>query len=197
MAVSVSNDLSVSITTDVNADKLADKRQALRESIRKGEPKAFGVMLGLLVMSFSLPLLFTEFTEVVSFGVPWWSSLTFITAGVIAIVLEKRTSMKSLCVCMGMTLVAALVSFLAFIFYMIDLHNNPETACNEDVGHRSYLESSCEDQHFATMMSYGVKSSLLFFTMIQVVISSSLSYILFKERRNYGQYASLGQSFPS
>lgn len=34
------------------------------------------VMLGLMVMSYSIPLHFTEVTEVVSLGVPWWSGLT-------------------------------------------------------------------------------------------------------------------------
>lgn len=43
MAVSVARDLSVSVTTDINADKLTDRRQALRENIQKGEPKALGV----------------------------------------------------------------------------------------------------------------------------------------------------------
>lgn len=33
-------------------------------------------MLGLMVMSYSIPLHFTEVTEVVSLGVPWWSGLT-------------------------------------------------------------------------------------------------------------------------
>lgn len=32
-------------------------------------------MLGLMVMSYSIPLHFTEVTEVVSMGVPWWSGL--------------------------------------------------------------------------------------------------------------------------
>lgn len=33
------------------------------------------MMLGLMVISYSIPLHFTEFTEVVSLGVPWWSGL--------------------------------------------------------------------------------------------------------------------------
>lgn len=41
-------------------------------------------MLGVMVMSYSIPLHFTEITEVVSLGVPWWSGLTV-----------------SLCVCVG------------------------------------------------------------------------------------------------
>lgn len=33
------------------------------------------MMLGLMVMSYSIPLHFIEFTEVVTLGVPWWSGL--------------------------------------------------------------------------------------------------------------------------
>ncbi|CAB1328099.1 unnamed protein product [Coregonus sp. 'balchen'] len=193
MAVSVSRDLSVSVTTDVNAAKLTDRRQALRESIQKGEAKALGVsqvMIGVMVMSYSIPLLSTEFTEVVTFGVPWWSGLSFIAAGVVAIVMEKQSSMKSLSVCMVVTLVVSLVSLLALIFYFIDLHNNPETQCNHPTDQPTYyMELECDHQHYATMFSYGVKSCLLLFTIIQITISSTLSYILYKERRSYGPYS--------
>uniref|UniRef100_A0A4W5RIV7 Transmembrane protein 176 n=1 Tax=Hucho hucho TaxID=62062 RepID=A0A4W5RIV7_9TELE len=196
MAVLVSRDLSVSVTTDINADKLTERRQALRESIQKGEPKALGVsqvMIGMMVMSYSLPLLSTEFTEVVSFGVPWWSGLSFIAAGVVAIVMEKHSSMKSLGVCMVVTLVAILVSLLALIVYFIDLHNNPETPCNHHLAPTTlYIqEYECDHQHYATMFSYGVKSFLLLFTIIQITISSTLSYILYMERRRYGPYSYL------
>uniref|UniRef100_A0A674CRB9 Transmembrane protein 176 n=1 Tax=Salmo trutta TaxID=8032 RepID=A0A674CRB9_SALTR len=214
MAVSVSRDLSVIVTTDINADKLTDRRQALRESIQKGEPKSLGVsqvMIGVIVMSYSLPLLSTEFTEVVTFGVPWWSGLSFIAAGVVAIVMEKHSSMKLLSialqpvklillgVCMVVTLVAVLVSLLALIFYFIDLHNNPETTCNHSLTPETHdiQVYECDHQHYATMFSYGVKSSLLLFTIIQITISSTLSYILYMERRRYGQYSSLNQGVPS
>ncbi|XP_038837186.1 membrane-spanning 4-domains subfamily A member 12-like isoform X2 [Salvelinus namaycush] len=183
MAVSVSRDLSVSVTTDINADKLTDRRQALRESIQKGEPKALGVsqvMIGVMVMSYSIPLLSTEFTEVVTFGVPWWSGL-------------------SLGVCMVVTLVAILVSLLAIIFYFIDLHNNPETPCNHSLTPAThYIQLyECDHQHYATVFSYGIKSSLLLFTIIQITISSTLSYIMYMERRHYGPYSSLNQGVPS
>ncbi|XP_055765099.1 membrane-spanning 4-domains subfamily A member 12-like isoform X2 [Salvelinus fontinalis] len=183
MAVSVSRDLSVSVTTDINADKLTDRRQALRESIQKGEPKALGVsqvMIGVMVMSYSIPLLSTEFTEVVTFGVPWWSGL-------------------SLGVCMVVTLVAILVSLLAIIFYFIDLLNNPETPCNHSLTPAThYIQLyECDHQHYATVFSYGIKSSLLLFTIIQITISSTLSYIMYMERRRYGPYSSLNQGVPS
>ncbi|XP_045572182.1 transmembrane protein 176 isoform X1 [Salmo salar] len=183
MAVSVSRDLSVSVTTDINSDKLTYRQRALRESIQKGEPKALGVsqvMIGLMVMSYSIPLLSTEFTEVVTFGVPWWSGL-------------------SLGVCMVVTLVAILVSLLALIFYFIDLHNNPETPCNHPLAAATHYgeEYECDHQHYATVFSYGVKSSLLLFTIIQIIVSSTLSYILYKKRRGFGPYSSINQDVPS
>uniref|UniRef100_A0AAZ3RJV3 Membrane-spanning 4-domains subfamily A member 12-like n=1 Tax=Oncorhynchus tshawytscha TaxID=74940 RepID=A0AAZ3RJV3_ONCTS len=191
--------MSVSVTTDINADKLTDRQQALLE---KGEQKALGVsqvMIGVMVMSYSLPLLSTEFTEVVTFGVPWWSGLSYIAAGVVAIVMEKHSSMKLLGVCMVVTLVAILVSLLALIFYFIDLHNNPETPCNHPLAPAThYIQVyECDHQHYATMFSYGVKTSLLLFTIIQISISSTLSYILYMERRRYGTYSSLNQGVPS
>ncbi|KAG9328878.1 hypothetical protein JZ751_010055 [Albula glossodonta] len=77
MAVSVARDLSVTVS-DHTMDKLAERQQALREGIQKGEPKVLGVsqlMVGVTVISYSLPLLSTDFTEVMAFGVPWWSGI--------------------------------------------------------------------------------------------------------------------------
>ncbi|CAG5945492.1 unnamed protein product [Menidia menidia] len=89
MAVSVSRDLTVQVHEDANVVKLTDRRQELRAAIQRGEPKSLGVsqvMLGLMVMSYSIPLHFTELTEVVSTG--------FITAGVFAVILDKHCTMK-------------------------------------------------------------------------------------------------------
>ncbi|XP_070302470.1 uncharacterized protein [Salvelinus sp. IW2-2015] len=155
-------------------------------------------MIGLMVMSYSIPLLSTEFTEVVTFGVPWWSGLSFIAAGVIAIVMEKHSSMKSLGVVYVVTTGCHLVSLLALIIYFIDLHNNPETPCNTPwPRNHTRQEYECDHQHYATVFSYGVKSSLLLFTIIQITISSTLSYILYKKRRSFGPYSSLNQDVPS
>ncbi|MED6265717.1 hypothetical protein CHARACLAT_028389 [Characodon lateralis] len=97
MAVSVSRDLKVQVQEDVNKVKLSDRQQELRDAIQRGEPKCLGVsqvMLGLMVISYALPLHFTEHTDVVIFGVPWWTGLTFIAAGTIAIMLDKHCTMK-------------------------------------------------------------------------------------------------------
>ncbi|MEQ2223197.1 hypothetical protein ILYODFUR_034304 [Ilyodon furcidens] len=97
MAVSVSRDLKVQVQEDVNKVKLSDRQQELRDAIQRGEPKCLGVsqvMLGVMVISYALPLHFTEHTDVVIFGVPWWTGLTFIAAGTIAIILDKHSTMK-------------------------------------------------------------------------------------------------------
>lgn len=145
MAVAVSRDLTVQVLEDVNTVKLTDRQQALHAAIQRGEPKCLGVsqvMLGLMVMSYSIPLHFTEFTEVVNLGVPWWSGLTFITAGVVAIILDKHCTMK-------------------------------------------------------IKVSRGVKSSLLLFTLAQTAISAILCFLLYRQRRIFGPYASLTQAAPS
>ncbi|KAI1887837.1 hypothetical protein AGOR_G00194550 [Albula goreensis] len=189
MAVSVARDLSVTVS-DHTMDKLAERQQALREGIQKGEPKVLGVsqlMVGVTVISYSLPLLSTEFTEVMTFGVPWWSGIMFIVTGAVAIAMEKHANMKFLCVCLSTTGASLLVSLIALIFYFVDLENNPSKGC---------IEPSCMAEHHSIIFCRGVKSCLLLFTIVQTVISSILVYNLFKERRIFSQYTTLNQLIP-
>ncbi|XP_051801440.1 transmembrane protein 176 [Acanthochromis polyacanthus] len=194
MAVSISRDLTVRLGEDVNTVKLTDRQQELRAAIQRGEPKCLGVsqlMLGLMVMSYSIPLHFTEFTEVITLGVPWWSGLMFLTAGVVAIVLDKNCTMKFLQLCLMVTVVSVVLSVVAVIIYSVDMQKHPEVPCDKTG------EGSCSDEHYVTKLSRGLKSSLLFFTLAQTVISSILSFLLFRQRRTFGQYASLTPDGPS
>ncbi|GAA6233769.1 protein FAM189B-like [Lates japonicus] len=194
MAVAVSRDLTVQVLEDVNAVKLTDRQQALRAAIQRGEPKCLGVsqvMLGLMVMSYSIPLHFTELTEVVSLGVPWWSGLMFITAGVVAIILDKHCTMKILQVCLMVSVASTVLSVVAVIIYSVDMEKNPEVPCVKT------LHGNCNDKHYATRLSRGVKSSLLLFTLAQTAISAIICFLLFRQRHSFGQYASLTQGAPS
>ncbi|KAM4604197.1 transmembrane protein 176 isoform 2-T2 [Polymixia lowei] len=194
MAVSISRDLSVRILEDENTVKLTERKLALRASVQKGEPKSLGVsqvMLGLMVLFYSLPLHCTDFTEVVNLGVPWWSGLSFITAGAVAIFMEKHCSMKIVAVCLVVTAVSVLLSVVALIIYFVDMKKNPETPCN------TMVHGGCSEEHYATSLSRGVKSSLLLFTLIQAVVSSTFLFLLYRERRNFTQYTSLTQSAPA
>lgn len=196
MAVAVSRDLTVQVLEDSNATKLRDRQQALQAAIRKGEPKCLGVsqvMLGLMVMSYSIPLHLTKVSEVVSLGVPWWSGLTFITAGVVAIILDKNSTIKTLNVCLIVSTVSTLLSLVSLIIYSVDIHNNPEAPCNRI----SQSPHSCSEEYYATKISKGVKSSLLLFTMTQMVVSAVLCFLLFRQRRSFGQYTSLDQAASS
>ncbi|XP_070684404.1 transmembrane protein 176 [Pempheris klunzingeri] len=191
MAVEVSRDLTVQVLEDINIVKLTDRQQALRAAIQRGEPKCLGVsqvMLGLMVMSYSIPLHFTEVTEVVSLGVPWWSGLTFITAGVVAIFLDKQCTMKILQVCLIVTVVSTVLSVVAVIIYSVDIDKNPELPCVKT------LHDNCSEKYYATRLSRGLKSSLLLFTLAQTAISAILCFLLFRQRRSFGHYASLTDS---
>ncbi|AWP06372.1 putative membrane-spanning 4-domains subfamily A member 12-like isoform 2 [Scophthalmus maximus] len=194
MAVAVSRDLTVQVLEDVNAVKLTDRQQALRAAIQRGEPKCLGVsqvMLGLMVMSYSIPLHFTELTEVVSLGVPWWSGLTFLTAGVVAIILDKNCTMKMLHLCLMVSVVSTVLSVVAVIIYSIDMDKNPEVPCVKTV------QDSCSEKHYAMKLSRGMKSSLLLFTLAQTVISAIVCFLLFRQRNSFGQYTSLTHAAPS
>uniref|UniRef100_UPI0037E94250 transmembrane protein 176 isoform X1 n=1 Tax=Semicossyphus pulcher TaxID=241346 RepID=UPI0037E94250 len=190
MAVVVSRDLTVQVLEDVNAVKLSDRQQALRAAIQRGEPKSLGVsqvMLGLMVISYSIPLHLTEVTEVVYLGVPWWSGLTFIMAGVTAIILDKHSTMKILRVCLLVSVVSTVLSVVAVIIYSVDMDKNPDVPCIKK------LHMDCSEKYYATKLSRGVKSSLLLFTLAQTVISAIVCFLLFRQRRSFGQYASLTQ----
>ncbi|XP_030580425.1 transmembrane protein 176 isoform X1 [Archocentrus centrarchus] len=193
MAVSVSRDLSVQVLEDLNVVKLTDIQQVLRAAIQKGEPKCLGVsqvMLGLLGMSYSIPLHCIEFTEVVALGVPWWSGLMFITAGAVAIFLDKHCTMKILQVCLMVSMASVVLSVVAVIIYSVDMDRNPEEPC---------LQTShdiCGDKHYASRLSRGVKSTLLLFTLAQAVIAAILSFLLFRQRRSFVPYTSLTHPVP-
>ncbi|TDH16590.1 hypothetical protein EPR50_G00021230 [Perca flavescens] len=194
MAVEVSRDLTVQVLQDVNAAKLIDRQQAVRAAVRRGEPKCLGVsqvMLGLMVMSYSIPLHFTEVTEVVHLGVPWWSGLTFIAAGVVAIVLDKHSSMKILQVCLLASFVSTVLSVVAVIIYSVDIDRNPEVLCVET------QDESCNEKQYATRLSRGIKSALLVFTLAQTAISAVLGFLLLRHRCGFGQYASLREAAPT
>ncbi|XP_022612925.1 membrane-spanning 4-domains subfamily A member 12-like isoform X1 [Seriola dumerili] len=194
MAVAVSRDLAVQVLEDVNAVKLTDRQQALRAAIQRGEPKCLGVsqvMLGLMVMSYSIPLHFTEVTEVVSLGVPWWSGLMFITVGVVAIILDKHCTMRTLQVCLMVSVVSTVLSMVAVIIYSVDMDKHPEVPCVKTP------HGSCSAKHYAMRLSRGVKSSLLLFTLAQTAVSAILCFLLFRQRSSFRQYTSLNQAAPS
>ncbi|XP_028261932.1 transmembrane protein 176 [Parambassis ranga] len=193
MAVAVSRDLTVQVLEDVNVVKLNDRQQALHAAVQRGETKCLGVsqmMLGLMVMSYSIPLHFTELTEVITLGVPWWSGLMFMMAGVVAVVLEKHCTMKILQVCMMVSMVTVVLSVVALIIYSVDMSNHPEEPCLKTTHY------SCNDKHYASTLSRGLKSSILLFTLVQTAISATLFSLLFRQRHSFGQYTSLTQSAP-
>ncbi|XP_076004061.1 transmembrane protein 176 [Genypterus blacodes] len=194
MSVSVSRDLTVQVVNDLNADKLTDRQLALHSSVQKGEPKSLGIsqmMLGFMLILYAIPLLFTEITEVVQMGVPWWSGLVFITTGVIAIRLERYYSVKTLRLCFMASVASIVLSVVAVIIYAVDLWKSLVVPC-EKLSH-----GSCPDRHFATKLSRGLKSSLLLFTLVQTVISSILCFLLNMQRRCSMQYYSLSASPPT
>ncbi|XP_005810435.1 membrane-spanning 4-domains subfamily A member 12 [Xiphophorus maculatus] len=195
MAVSISRDLSVQVLDDPNKVKLTDKQQQLHAAIQKGEPKCLGlsqVMLGLMVITYSLPLHFTVHTPVVSFGVPWWTGLTFIAAGLIAVTLDKHFSMKIVQACLVTSVAAMVLSAVAVIIYSLDLYQHQLPLCKVTEPFSYYSDgASCSDEINTTKFSKGLKSSLLFFTLAQAAISAVFCWLLYRQRNIFAQYATI------
>ncbi|TSK22548.1 hypothetical protein Baya_1906 [Bagarius yarrelli] len=129
MALTVSSDLSVSISTDQNVNKLTEKQEVLKMGIQKGEPKSIGVFI-----------------------------------------------------CMIFTVLAAVISVIAAIFYIIDIVKHPQTTCQPNIEH------VCDEEYFATRLSVEVKSILLSLSVVQTAISSAFAFVLYKERQNFNNY---------
>ncbi|XP_062852373.1 transmembrane protein 176 [Trichomycterus rosablanca] len=190
MALTVSCDLSVNVDTDQNVNKLAQKQEALRKSIQKGDPKSIGisqVMLGFMIISYSVPLISAELTDVFMFGVPWWSAITFIISGAIALITEKRNSIVLVFVCLVVTVAAAFISVIAVIIFMVDMVKHPTTSCLATSG------QTCDYKHYVTKFSFEMKFILLILYMVQTAISSAFACILYKERQQFTNYLLVDQ----
>lgn len=188
MTLTVSTDLSVNTSPTQVEEKLRDKQKALRESIEKGEPKIFGVaqiVIGLLIISYSIPLLSAERTMILNFGVPWWSGLMFVISGTAAIALEKYANMKAVSVCLAVSAVTIIISVIALILYYADVAFNPATECHEGT------HLMCDHQYYATHFSMGLKTTISMVSMVQTAMSSAFTVILFNQRRNFTGYATV------
>ncbi|XP_061844332.1 transmembrane protein 176 [Nerophis lumbriciformis] len=187
MAVSVPRVLELQVQEDANAVKLTDKQQDVCGANQKGQPKCLGasqIMLGLMIMSYSIPLHFTEFTQVVFLGVPWWSGLVFIIAGVVAVILDKRCTTWTYRMSMMVNVVSVVLSIVAVIIYSVDLDKNPEFPCERSIHH-----NVCSERFYATRLSRGLKSFLLLFTLAQTAVCATLCILLYRHKRTIGLYA--------
>ncbi|XP_024115685.1 transmembrane protein 176 isoform X1 [Oryzias melastigma] len=200
MAVAVSRDLTVQVLKDVNSCKLIDRQQALRAAIQKGEPKCLGVsqvILGLMVMLYSIPLHLTQETQVVTFAVPWWCGITFFTAGVVAIILDKHITLRILQVCLVLSAVSIVMAVTAVIIYSVDISQNPAVPCDEGTSTSTEIERDCDEKYFAMALSTGIKSSLLIFTLAQGTLSSIIGFLLLQQKQNFIAYTSLSAAAPT
>ncbi|KAI7810977.1 putative membrane-spanning 4-domains subfamily A member 15 [Triplophysa rosa] len=174
MSVTVSTDLSVTTAPGRVEEKIDDKRNALQESLRKGEPKIFGVSqiaLGLLIISYSMPLLFAETSLIINIGVPWWSGLMFVFSGATAFAVEKHASSRTLTVCLTASVVAIIVSLIAIALYYFDIGLNLSNVCIN--------------------FSSSVKNTISILIMAQTAVSSAFTAILYKVKKNIPGYTQI------
>lgn len=184
MTLTVSKDLSVTTApSDVDV-KLEQIQKALQENLMKGEPKIFGVsqiVLGLMIISYSIPLLLIDSTLILNFGVPWWSGIMFVISGAIAIAVEKHPRRQTLNACLAVSVVAIIVSVIALFLYYADIAYNPPTMCLDDCNHKFYV----------TNFSHSVKVMLTIVLMAETGMASAFTAILYQQRKKFMGYATV------
>uniref|UniRef100_A0A3Q4MKX4 Uncharacterized protein n=1 Tax=Neolamprologus brichardi TaxID=32507 RepID=A0A3Q4MKX4_NEOBR len=72
-------------------------------------------------------------------------------------------------------------TLVAVIIYSVDMSKNPEEPCTK-------TDNRCDEKHYETRLSRGVKSSLLVFTLAQTVIAAILCVLLLRQRRSFVSY---------
>ncbi|XP_051983272.1 transmembrane protein 176 [Xyrauchen texanus] len=190
MSLTVSTDLSVTTAPARVEIKLEDKQKALRQSFEKGDPKVFGVsqvVLGLLIISYSLPLLSAETTMIINFGVPWWSGLMFVISGAVAIVLEKKPSTKTLCFCLAVSFVAIIISVIALVVYYIDIADQMTITCDDETN------QLCMRQYYARHFCKGVKIIISMIILVQTGMSCAFTFLLYDHRKNFTDYLAVNE----
>ncbi|KAJ0033541.1 hypothetical protein NQD34_000648 [Periophthalmus magnuspinnatus] len=113
--------------------------------------------------------------------------LGFVIAGVVSILLDKYCNMNHLYACLVTSVITTVIAIMAIIVYSVDIERNPATPCIKQ------MYDNCDDKHYATKLSKGVKSALLLFTLAQTTISGVLSFLLFRQRRSFQIYNPLNQ----
>lgn len=184
MTLTVSTDLSVTTAPSDVEVKLKQKQNALEENIMKGEPKIFGVsqiVLGLMIISYSIPLLLVDSTLILDFGVPWWSGLMFVISGSVAIAVEKHPRIQTLNACLGVSVVAIIVSVIALFLYYADVAYNSPTMCLDDCNQRFYVSN----------FSHSVKVMLTIVLMAETGMASAFTAILYQQRKKFIGYATV------
>ncbi|XP_051557878.1 transmembrane protein 176 isoform X1 [Myxocyprinus asiaticus] len=190
MTLTVSTDLSVTTAPGREEEKLEDKKKALRKSFEKGDPKTFGVsqvVIGLLIISYSLPLLSAETTMIIKFSVPWWSGLMFVISGAVAIAVEKKASTKTLSVCLAVSVVAIIISVIALVLYYIDIAHQMTIKCDDE------LNQLCIHQYYATRFSKGVKIIISMIILVQTGMSCAFTFMLYNHRKNFTGYLTVNE----
>ncbi|XP_037831844.1 transmembrane protein 176 isoform X2 [Kryptolebias marmoratus] len=114
--------------------------------------------------------------------------LGFITAGVVAIILDKNCTMKLLWACLIVSVISAVLSVAAVTIYSVDLNKYKETC--------ETMDEECDHKYYATKLSRGIKSSLLIFTLAQTAISLVICFLLFRQRHFSEHYVAINQASP-
>ncbi|KAK9981234.1 hypothetical protein ABG768_000788 [Culter alburnus] len=111
----------------------------------------------------------------------------FVISGAAAIAVEKIATLKTVSVCLAVSVVTIIISVIALILYYVDIISNPATRCQQGPDHL------CDHQHYATKFSTGVKITISMVNIVQTALSSAFTVMLYNQRRNFTGYTTVSE----
>ncbi|XP_064422171.1 membrane-spanning 4-domains subfamily A member 12-like [Latimeria chalumnae] len=139
------------------------------------EMKALGVseiMVGIITIAFGCPMLYGNWNIAVKYLAPWWIGLLSIISGSLAISAEKTANTATIKLCCITNIICAIASLIGVVLFITDIVNHQKAHS------KCLVEENCMDAITPVM---SMTASLLFFTIVEAIISSVVSAVSSEE----------------
>ncbi|XP_078087810.1 membrane-spanning 4-domains subfamily A member 4A-like [Mustelus asterias] len=150
----------------------------------KGEPKALGItltMLGIIQLSFGIPIWLAGKSYMTTMGVPWWLAALLLTSGSLTILCNQRPNKAQVTACLATNIIHTIATGIALTIMSVDI----------SLWNGTFIVYQEQDSDFLHLW-FAMKSILLFLGMCGMIISIVISIFCCKGLR----YCSPNTSMP-
>ncbi|XP_067915912.1 membrane-spanning 4-domains subfamily A member 15-like [Heterodontus francisci] len=158
---------------------------AYTQKFLEGEPKALGVtqvMIGLVEISFGVPLVLTPHLGATSFAASLVMGIVFIVSGALSIAAGKNPHIKLLRACLAMNIISSFLAACGVVIYIVNIAMTPECIS---------MSTHCEQVGYLYSTIYYTLVVLLIFTILEFTVSIVISAFVCKSTRCCHAYSSM------